>query len=334
MKKILILLLIAIIFTSCNLSVKRSPYKINLMTIGLDYKNSSNINSLYGTINDAKEIEKAFRLISERNEVNFSSYNYIQEGDSYAESTINNLYYPKKSNILNAFDNLELASDENTITILYYSGHSNNKGSFLLATTNKDNGESLINNNNIKDSQLLSVNEIYNSMKDIKGKKVIISDSCYSGNFYKNSVYTLNEEILTFENAFNKLFSKGSEAPNTYILSATEANNTAHEPSFNVGNRQHGYFTKALLEGLGWCDGKKGELSNNIIPSLRDEKGIQGILSKGKPPAINNNILSIDSLLKYIKENQEINLISDSYLISHQYPCISSWRSDLALYIY
>jgi len=95
--------------------------------------------------------------------------------------------------------------------------------------------------------------------------------------------------------------------------------------------RLHGFFTKALLEGLGWCDdGIKGYLSNFVDPNLDTEDGIQGDLAPGLPPAAKNNILSVDSLLSYIKDNQEIALKSIYY--QSQYPQVLGDRYDLILF--
>lgn len=335
MKKILLFISISVILCSCKLFYVKSTTEINLITIALDYKNAFNINNLYGTINDAKELNKALSLMSERNEVNFNSNNFYQIGNDYSIENLSQLTYPSKTNIINAIQSLSNKSNNNSINIIYFSGHSDSNGSLLLATTNTKDGSYLfLNENTINSNQTLSVDELYDILENTKGKTIIISDSCYSGTLYKSNSYSIEEEFFTLNKAFQNLFNKKGDKSNIYILSATEKDNTAHEPGYNVGNRQHGYFTKALLEGLGWCDGEKGTLSNQILQDYIDVDGIQGILAKGKPPAINNNILSIDSLYEYIIENQEIKLISDNELIAHQYPCISSGRFDVALFIY
>ncbi|MGD1821591.1 MAG: caspase family protein [Pleomorphochaeta sp.] len=335
MKKILLFISITIIMCSCSLFDIKTPTEINLVTIALDYKNAPNINNLYGTINDAKELNKALSLMSERNQVNFNSHNFYQIGIDYSNEYISQITYPSKYNIIEAIKNLNKKSSENSINIIYFSGHSDSNGNLLLATTNTNDGSYFFTDNDtICENQTLSVDELYDNLNNTNGKFIIISDSCYSGSLYKGNSYSIEEEIFTFNKAFENLFSKESKKSNIYILSATEKDNTAHEPGYNVGNRQHGYFTKALLEGLGWCDGEKGTLSSQILPDYTDKDGIQGVLAEGDPPAINKKILSIDSLYEYIIENQEINLVSDSEFVPHQYPCISSGRFDVALFTY
>jgi len=95
--------------------------------------------------------------------------------------------------------------------------------------------------------------------------------------------------------------------------------------------RLHGFFTKALLEGLGWDDGIKGNLSDSVDEDYIDiEDRIQGELAQGLPPANKNNILSVDSLVSYIKENQEIAL--NSMYSESQYPQVLGDRYDLVLF--
>ena len=330
MKKYFILiLLLLVLFTSCDIAHSDFSYEINLVTIALDYQNT-NVRNLFGTLNDAKEVEKAIRSNCEKQEINYSSYNYYQSGYSHNTTTVNNVNYPSKTHIINALDNLESISHTNSINIIYFSGHSNSQGSWLLATDDITNGETFDSENELNEDLLIRVDEVYNKLKNVKGKILLVVDSCYSGSFYRENSYSLKEENMSFANAFKKLISKDSEISDTYILCATEKDNTAYEPNFNVPERLHGYFTKALLEGLGWCDGDKGLLTQYSIEAITDENGVQGILSEGIPPASRNKILSVDSLLSYIKRNQDIALNG----ITHQYPQVSGGRFDLVLFDY
>jgi len=335
MKNLFIIFILLFIFISCDLIHVNQPYEINLITIALDYQNATNVNNLYGTINDAKEVEKALSLMCERNEVNYTSFNYYQIGYDYSENTINNLEYPSKSHILEGLNKIKKNSKENSINIIYYSGHSDSEGSFILATTDSKEGEIEFNDytGKIEPHQKITTDELYSAIENYKGQTILISDSCYSGNLYRENPYSIKEKI-DLPSLYNKFISQDSNNSNIYILAATEIDNTAHEPFYEVGYRQHGYFTKALLEGLGWCDGVKGELSNEIIDELVDNNGVQGLLAHGLPPAVNNNILSIDSLVEYIEENQEISLNANQNSLAHQYPQVSGGRYDVVLFKY
>jgi len=321
-KPLLIVSSVFLLFSSisCELSNDDYSYEINLVTIALDYSIYPG-NELYGTLNDAKEIEKAIRLNCLKQEIPYSSYKYYQIGDSYTSDTSAGIYYPSKANILDALDNLAALSNNNSINIIYYSGHSFDNGSWLVARESASESFSA-----------LSVEEIYDKLKILNGKNLLISDSCFSGSFYKESAYSVENENLSFITAFNKFISTDSEVSNTYILCATEKDNTAHEPYYEnrEGMRIHGYFTKALLEGLGWCDGDKGILTEELIDTITDEDGIQGKLAETIPPAAQNNILSVDHLVEYIKANQDIALSEGE----HQYPQVSGGRNDLVLFEY
>ena len=307
MKKQFIYLIFSTFFLlSCNLS-NNYNYEIKLLTVALNYSNT-NITTLYGTINDAKAITTAIEKNCENCEVNFSSSAYYQ-----IENNQNSETYPNKYNILSALDELKTTSHENTINIIYFSGHSNNEGSWLLATTNIETGSSYNSLGFLNEDQLLSVNELYESVKDIKGKVLFIVDSCYSGNFYKESDYSINEEDFTFSKAFNKFISQDeNEYKNIYILCATEKDNKAHEPLSWDLDKVHGYFTKALIEGLGLID-----------ENFTDDT----------PPACKKGIISTDSLYSYIKSNQEIALY-ENLSSEYQYPQVAGGRFDLVLFSY
>ena len=309
MKKIsLICLLLIFLLTSCEFFYNQSPYKINIITIGQDYKNNIySSDDLNGTLNDANDISDAFKDLSTNNNVDYDVYEFRQEGSSLSQDLIDTSYYPSKANVVSFLSNLNNISDENTINFIFYSGHGANDGSWALATTDLDEKKMYI-------DDLLSPTEIYNIIQDKNGKTVIISDSCYSGNFYQDSNYTVYEEEYSLSSVFEKLFSSGSDNDSIFFISATESDNTSHEPSsVPIGERNHGFFTKAFLDGLGWDD-----TTLSIVSDV--------------PPATENNILSLDSIIKYVKDNQEISL--ESEYLSSQYPQISGWRYDLVLFSY
>jgi len=294
-------------------------YEINLISIALDYHNTDTeytkadadeTLNLYGTINDGIQLENAFRTICDNNQIPYTGNNYHQVGVDYSSSTVNNIYYPSKEHIITALINLKASSTDNSINIIYYSGHGFDNGSWALATTNSVTGLSIFNSN-----QVLSVDEIYEELEDIKGKTLIIVDACFSGNFYKESAYSLQKDKFSLINAFSKFISNDSEVSDIYILCATEDDNKSYEPGYTSGIRLHGFFTKALLEGLGWDD---------------EDESTPGELAETIPPAAVNKIVSVDYLVEYIKANQDIAL-SDG---DHQYPQVYGGRYDLVLFEY
>jgi hypothetical protein len=329
MKKLTILLLSLFILSSCELYYEENTYSINLISIGIDYKNTTySSNWLEGTINDAKEFEKALTQMCDVNDITINSSGYYQVGNSYSSDTIEDSLYPSKEHILSAFETLESSADENSINIIYYSGHGDSDGSLILATTDTETGAiSFDEDGNVTSDQKLTVSEVYEAIDDIPGKTVIIADSCYSGSFFQDSVYSESEDDFSFTSAFENLFSDDSEESeysDIFIISASQDDEYSSEYGYT---RYHGYFTKALLEGMGWCDGEKGFLSYFKIPEMIDEDdGIQGELADGDPPATSSGILSLDSLVSYVDEN-----IDERATQTAQ---VSAWRYDLVLFEY
>ncbi|MBK5200511.1 MAG: caspase family protein [Spirochaetaceae bacterium] len=339
MKRIIIIMfafIYAISLIGCELSIKTKEGAMNLVVIALDYKNT-NVSSLYGTLNDAKELEKAFRLNANKTNREFTSYQFYQEGFDNNKSIIENKNYPSVANILKACDDISINSQENDLTILYFSGHGMEEdGSILVGTTDYNEGKTLLDLNKINPDYLIKPIQIEEKLSKIKGNKLIIVDSCYSGFFYRDSGNTIDTTKLK-KNIFETFFNKSKNIDQSiFVLCATEFDNYSHEPSYLLNSHPHGYFSAKLLEGLGWCYGEKGVITNKTVPSVIDQNdNIQGILSSGLPPASNNaKTLSVDNLYTYIKKHQNIPLVKIKEKRAHQHPKVNSGRKDLILFKY
>ena len=83
----------------------------------------------------------------------------------------------------------------------------------------------------------------------MKGEKIIILDSCFSGSMVKDDpAITGTGDIV---GAFSSLFSRGSSGNgSTYILSGARADQESFEDSSR--GRAHGRFTASLLDALGY----------------------------------------------------------------------------------
>jgi len=93
----------------------------------------------------------------------------------------------------------------------------------------------------------------------IKGTKVVFSDFCYSGSFVQAgyvSVTGSEYKEMTALDLFS-LKSEIRESSSTFFLSASRY----YEISEEEARIDHGYFTKALLEALGW-DESTGTIIN------------------------------------------------------------------------
>lgn len=338
MKKLFLFVLVVFLFSGCELQQHIPEGKIYYVGVALDYKNT-NVNSLYGTLNDAKELEKAMRLNALKVNRNFQSFSLFQEGFSHSKATINDKYYPSVDNINSVLNEIATTSNDNDITIFYFSGHGEKtEGSILCGTTNTITGRTLIDLNIIDQNYLIKPIELKQKLSLIKGKKLIIIDSCHSGFFKEKSIYTIDKttEEYSFSDCYKKLFDDCENSDKSiYLLCATESDNYSHEPSYLLYSHPHGYFTKALLEGLGWNYGTKGTVTHKTDPTIVDNKGVQGLLAEGVPPACGTSkTLSLDQLYKYIKWHQEIPLFDQDGISSYQHPGLTGERSNLILFTY
>lgn len=336
MKKIFTILISVLCLCSCEIQQKLPESKIYYVGVALDYQNT-NVNSLFGTLNDGKELEKALTLNAIKCKKSIKSYPLYQEGFSHSEETIEEKFYPSVQHIFNAFDDISNQATNNDITIFYFSGHgSKDDGSILCGTTNPKTGRTLLDINTVDNNYLIKPVEIKQKLNKIKGKKLIIIDACYSGFFRGELVNSLDntKNKIPISQCYEKLFETPiNEDRSIFILCATEYNNYSHEPSYMLYSHPHGYFSKALLEGLGWCYGTKGIVTNKNVPSLVDQNNVQGLLSAGNPPACGtSNHLSVDSLYNYIKWHQEIPISKKNNERSHQQPCVTGGRQDLLLF--
>lgn len=330
MKKTILTTIFTLLFLlSCELAPSDYRAEMNLITISLDYHNSTDVNNLHATLNDAKEFNKVICEICNRQEITLSPEEYYQEGEGIDNATIENPKYPTKPHVLTALEQLKDKSKDNSINIIYFSGHGLKvDGSWLLATTT---GESLNPDGTVKNSQLLSPDEIYEKLEGIRGNTLIISDSCHSGFLYRENPYSLKEENFTLGEAFKKFFDSSSSLryENIYFLSSVNHDKTAYEQGkgeVEENEKTHGYFTKALLEGLGWAKGNGTVLEDENI----DLTNFPTMLNHGAPPASINGIVSVDSLYSYIIKNQEIY----AGALEYQDPQVAGRRKDLILFRY
>ena len=320
MKKLILLLLAAslLFITSCELFIeepaKGDVYYIN---VGLDYENNSAVNTLYGTVNDAEELQRTIKaVISKANRIDIG-YRMIQEGSGYTGDTtytINSTIisnYPTKTNINSILTNLKAITNTDDLIIFTYSGHGyEESGHLLLAKTGV-----------VTPAESLDPATLLGWMALIPGKKLVILDSCYSGMFVDESPSStstiLNNSITKFFETYHSSDTYGK--PDLFVLTAS-AHADSYEDYFDsVVDHKHGFFTHALLEALGW---------NHPHPTNLSTVEIQ------EPPAAKNGQITVDGLFKYIKKNQAINsrFILFSAQPEFQHPMTTGGPLDLVLF--
>ncbi len=261
MKKFMILALsVFLCLTSCELVMKEAKPNINLISVALNYKNSG-VEDLESTLADQIEVINQINLLSDKAGYKFTSYQMTEDSGEFSFNG-NNAGISFIDDIETLFkDTLPNSIKDNDITIFYYSGHGAQASSFgdeyngaLFVGLDKTGGTSAI-----QEKNLLSIETLHSYITPLKGKKLIILDSCFSGEVVEDTGNALTSAEL-FQKGFEKLFSNESiDNKNTwYITASSDTEKSFEEPDF-IG---HGYFTYELIKALGF------DTENNVATDL------------------------------------------------------------------
>jgi hypothetical protein len=306
---ILALFLFLLLLSGCEyLSTEPTKGKVHYVVVGLDYENASNINNLGGPLNDAREFAATLdSLITNAGRAEGSKFLMIQEDISYTSETISDALYPSVEHVTSTLENLVSLTGENDLTVFFYSGHGEeDTGKLVLGTTTGINTE----DDRMSPETLLSL------MNALKGKKLLLVDNCYSGNYVEESSSSLSGVYSDYD-YYAKFFSDDTyELLDLYVLSASSKNSESYEAYFREAGHKHGYFTYVLLEGLGWPYSHSSDLSSVTLEEI--------------PPAASKSKLSIDDLYAYVLDNQTIS--SNMLIFPHQHPMTNGGAMDLVLF--
>ena len=209
--------LCCLIFLSCHLPEAEIPRKVGILSIGISYE-GTDVQKLNGTLNDATEIHAAF---SQR----YPQATALLLCDKMATKT-------HVQAALSSMTGQELL-------IIYYSGHGTQNGSWVL----RDPEGTQFENGKVKEANLLSPDALWALLASYPGSVLVISDSCYSGNLLPASV------AISSANDKDGNLSLGLVEERRYALACTTRDNTGKE---DRNAHRHGYFTRALLDELGW----------------------------------------------------------------------------------
>ncbi len=317
------LFLSLLIFQSCELFLSEEPLgSIHAIYVGLNY-HGTDVNYLEGTLNDATELQQCLAILSSNNHRPYTAYPLLQRGGALLDdSQARHIYayddsssgasLPTKSNVLGQIEALAPVLTEKDLTIFSYSGHGIEGGSLVLAPPSFSDPTIYDENNRLKTEVLLSVTELLSALSELPGKQLLILDSCYCGSFVEKSgsSVSLIERSEFLDEAFTTYFSSDRYSPSLCVLTATTSDNTSKERPRSALHI-HGYFTEALLDGLGWNHG-----SNTV---------------SGSSPAMRKGVLTTDALFGYVLENQDFpstGIFSSQY----QHPTTSGGAYTLRIF--
>lgn len=303
-----LLLLYLILMLGCELFYPApSRGKVYHLGIGLSYE-GTDVRVLKGTLNDAKEQQKAFNAIYA--DSSFTSVMLLQEGLVLPDGSIGydkatNPSLPTKERVISSLTSLVEDMNQEDLLVITYSGHGHTDGSWVLAPSPED-GRIFTNQGCLDERLLLSVGELSALLEETSGNVLLLIDSCYAGAFVSESETSLSliSDTPDFLQALYATYfgELGRRSP-LFVLAATTKDNTSKEPQY--GSPIHGYFTQALLEGLGW------DTQHQVL---------------NKP----QRILDLDELYEYICEHQRIPTEGENPM-RYQHPTITGGAYSLLL---
>ncbi|MDD4219632.1 MAG: caspase family protein [Sphaerochaetaceae bacterium] len=280
-----IILITIITLSGCELLLEK-PEKptIYALLVGIDYKNTieplrpnPQENHLEGTIADAEELAAALyhRGAEMGNSVEITLM--LQENVPSSQE-ISSPLYPTESNILNQIERVAGLVSENDTFIFYYAGHGEGPNSNLgyLVPAASENSKSIFNISPMKNVTLR------NKLLAIKGTKILILDSCYSGAHevdYPRSFDARDADSDDFINDY--------DSSQFYLLASS-----AQEKSYETFHEDHhGYLTLMLLASLGWQHSRTSTtpIYDPASPSGTKDETIKGYIPEGSKARVERN---------------------------------------------
>lgn len=265
---------------------------VYLLSIGLNY-HGTDATYLEGPLNDEREIRGAVTWLCAQSGRQVVTRSLVQSGGRllatgrlrpvYAYDRTDSEDLPTRSRILEELDRFGKMVEQDGLFILSFSGHGYDDGSLVTAPDNRD-GRIFAESGEVDRRTLLQTETVLDRLGRMGCTTLLIVDSCYCGAFVLESStsVSLTDNDRYLQEAFRRYFSSESSPPTVFVLAATGADNTSKEPAGE--DNPHGYFTAALLEGLGW-DGE----SHTAVP-----------------PAGRRGMVTLDDLYGYIHSHQRI----------------------------
>ena len=267
---LLTVLVLVVCLCSCELSMQAPQRgKVHILVYGNDYFKQS-YKYLTATVDDAVQVGMALSALCEKQgmvkDVDYD-VRFIYGASAYPEYDMS-IPESDRDNDLSwtylegELERIAADSKEEDMTFLFFSGHGDSEYKSKVEYGTDTASKAVFATRKTKDSTanyLVSISTLTDKIVAIKGTKVVFSDFCYSGSFVQAgyvSVTGSEYKEMTALDLFS-LKSEIRESSSTFFLSASRY----YEISEEEPRIDHGYFTKALLEALGW-DESTGTIIN------------------------------------------------------------------------
>ena len=317
-----------LLLSSCEFILKEpAEGKINYLIIGESYYAyfyteglNEYSNRLNYTVADAKSMKETIAKISSKTGRAIGEGHYVmleEEGTQYSDfASEQSSAYPTLENVNKGLSALANISDDDSLTIIYYSGHGTDglpnikTGSLCFVKQTYAREKTVGNFSKLIDFGFLAPQELLEKVNAIPGKKLIILDSCYSGAIADDYGVTHNTDT-NIGDIWDAYFSDSQYGlTDLYMLTAASSQTTSTE----YANLEHGVFTYYLLKGLGWtADGE--ELST---PAALDSNGY----------------VTLDSLYKFILPKASQSQYQDLNHLTRQHATTNGTADNLVLFKY
>lgn len=286
MKKLFPIMLALLLLTSCELMDKPDKGKIYLVSASLDYRSTS-VSSLLCPNEDQAAVIDQFAYLAELMDKGFYSYSLTQDGENVYErtltrpllgDTINRREYfdigAFKNRLRKLLDRVALVSNPEDLIIFYYAGHGVKGFESSDADVKHLNGALVLGNVDFpeigdwrtSDSNsrvLYPISELRSDMGDIPGRKLIILDSCYSGEVVRDELDEGDEiSMLSHLIRPRKIY-----MDNIWELTGSRYDEKSFEEMYD-DEVYHGRFTSEMLKELGYRYGdeeRPGSPSEGLI---------------------------------------------------------------------
>ena len=285
----LLAVFLLIVLCSCELSYQAPAVrKMHILVYGNDYRYgayspvdglyyssvrfedgtlySGKAKSLSCTVADATEIGKTFSALAEK------------AGLEYTITYLTGSQHTNLASFKTAIGNIAADSNDNDITILYFSCHGHYLGikgkKIPYGTDTTDNTFiAFRQDTNSDENVLFPISKTVSLFDSIKGVKLVIGDFCYSGSLVQAGNVSITSGEYTLLDPATLLFKYRDEireSSSMFCLSAARYNEESWEDK-TVG---HGFFTSALLKALGWDE------ENQCLKTAEAEKDNRITLSE------------------------------------------------------
>lgn len=312
MKKLLFpvfLVLFIAFLCSCELMYKAPEKgKLRVFIYANDYKYGYTTEVL-NTINDGIQTGLCFTALAEKSDTDYEVYYFLGKDDDNTRGVIPVSDKVSVSNdvTLNAFvskiDAVSGQVRDTDMTVFYFSCHGsrNSKNTIPYGTDTTSDSFIVFNNAANNGFEFTAIKYIKDKISLLSGIKVVFADFCHSGAFVQADYVSVNYGEYSGMTPVQLL---GHSAdinvdPSFFCLSAARY----YQKSYETG--LHGYFTKALLGGLGW-DEENGRLAAS--------------------PVFDRGAIRLLDLAAYVREND------NEGAGQTQTPMFSGGSSDLVLF--